>query len=330
MARKTKSPKPEAQAVELSAGVADLEVSSATDSPANSIVTPSPSQDSSAEISGLKVDAAKSDAYVATDPSSETSVLTGSKSSSAAAQPQELEGTPAQETLPTYASLETPSRALESDPPADEEPAPAPPPPRLVDDEPDAAFDSLIQAIRAGKSVDINAPLSATTPLSPDSETVLHRAARRADADAVELILARNDVDPNRADSAGRTPLLRAVATGAESVVALFLVRRDVDCNKPAAVKDGEHPLHAAIRAGHEGVAGALLERDDLDTNRFEGVEGTPLHLSVAGKRYVVLKKLLARADLDSGKTDGKGRTALDLAQELGDKTSEQLLSGKA
>jgi len=49
----------------------------------------------------------------------------------------------------------------------------------------------------------------------------------------VKLLLARNDVDPNKPDADGTTPLWRASWHGHEGVVKLLLAQADVNPNKP-------------------------------------------------------------------------------------------------
>ena len=49
----------------------------------------------------------------------------------------------------------------------------------------------------------------------------------------MKLLLARNDVNADRPDGYGRTPLWSASSEGREGVVKLLLARDDVDLNKP-------------------------------------------------------------------------------------------------
>ena len=60
----------------------------------------------------------------------------------------------------------------------------------------------------------------------------LLRAAEHGDEGAVKLLLERQDIDPNTADTKyGRTALFWAVEQGHEEVVKLLLQRDDIDPN---------------------------------------------------------------------------------------------------
>ncbi|KAF2192994.1 ankyrin, partial [Zopfia rhizophila CBS 207.26] len=69
----------------------------------------------------------------------------------------------------------------------------------------------------------------------------------------VELLLAKDDVDPNCKDNDGQTPLWWAAANGHEMVVKLLLAKGGVDPNS----KDSEYgrtPLWWAAASGYDAV----------------------------------------------------------------------------
>jgi len=68
--------------------------------------------------------------------------------------------------------------------------------------------------------------------------------------------LDRKEINPDKPDNEGDTPLLGAAMQGHESVVKLLLDREDVNANGPD--KDGHAPLWHASAKGHEGVANLL------------------------------------------------------------------------
>jgi len=68
----------------------------------------------------------------------------------------------------------------------------------------------------------------------------------------VKLLLARNDVNPHKADSEGQTPLWRASYGGHEGVVKLLLARNDVNPDKPT--RDGLTPFPTASFSAYEGA----------------------------------------------------------------------------
>ena len=70
-------------------------------------------------------------------------------------------------------------------------------------------------------------------------------------------ILLGRDVNPDKPDTNGQTPLYMAAWTGREGVVKILLRRNDVNPNK--LDKDGKTPLDRATEEGHQGVI-ALLQ----------------------------------------------------------------------
>ena len=74
----------------------------------------------------------------------------------------------------------------------------------------------------------------------------------------MRILLEGEEVNPDRADKDGRTPLSRAARYGHEGVVKILLERADVNPN--TADKDSKTPLFGAARNGHEGVVRILLE----------------------------------------------------------------------
>ena len=75
----------------------------------------------------------------------------------------------------------------------------------------------------------------------------------------MRLLLARDDVNPDKPDNDGQTPLWVASFYGHSGVVRLLLPRDDVNADKPD--NDGETPLRWASSNGHEGVVRLLLSR---------------------------------------------------------------------
>ena len=81
----------------------------------------------------------------------------------------------------------------------------------------------------------------------------------------MKLLLARNDVNPNRPDKYGATPLAWACYRGYEGIVKLLLKRDDINPNLP---KFFDHtPLWWASSYGHHGVVRLLLAHKDIDPN---------------------------------------------------------------
>jgi ankyrin repeat protein len=119
-------------------------------------------------------------------------------------------------------------------------------------------------------------------------------------------LLARPDIAPDLADSAGRTPLIFAAQRGRETIVELLLNQRGVDINSKDM--NGETPLHRAARFGHESIARLLLERPDVQPNLRNSMDHTPICEAAraddtddwsGGGHEAILRLLLERPDVD-------------------------------
>jgi ankyrin repeat protein len=88
----------------------------------------------------------------------------------------------------------------------------------------------------------------------------------------VELLLARDDVDPDSKDSTDQTPLLWAAENGHEAVVKLLLASDGVNPDSKNSM--GQTPLMRAAEKGHKGVVELLLAGDGrAATTRGDGVD---------------------------------------------------------
>jgi len=116
----------------------------------------------------------------------------------------------------------------------------------------------------------------------------------------VKLLLARNDVDPDKPDNGGRTPLWGASSNGHVGVVRLLLARGDVDPNKSGM--GGETPLWRASRNGHNEVVRLLLTRKDVNPNILDRYDKTPLcQVSSSGHEGAV-SQLFPPEEVNRGK----------------------------
>ena len=89
--------------------------------------------------------------------------------------------------------------------------------------------------------------------------------------------------------------LFQATVTGCAEVVERLLARDDIDVNK-ARTEDGSTPLFMASQKGHTEVVERLLARDDIDVNKAMTDDGsTPLCVAVAHGHRKVVKRLLKK-----------------------------------
>jgi len=143
--------------------------------------------------------------------------------------------------------------------------------------------------------------------------TPLNEASFNGHTTVVELLLARGDIDVNKANTNGWTPLLNTIQEGHTEVVELLLAHRDIDVNK--ATTKGSTPLYMASQEGHPEVVELLLARGDIDVNNAKTTGATPLFIASQEGHTAVVEMLLARGDIDVNKAETRyGATPLFMA----------------
>jgi hypothetical protein len=106
-------------------------------------------------------------------------------------------------------------------------------------------------------------------------ETGLSSAARYGEAEVVRELLKAANVDVNKANDDGDTPLIYAARNGHAEVVRELLKAANVDVNK--ANNDGDTPLIYAARNGHAEVVRELLKAANVDVKKANNDGDTPL-----------------------------------------------------
>ena len=149
--------------------------------------------------------------------------------------------------------------------------------------------------------------------------TALTWASRGGHEEVVKMLLERDDVNPDQADTQyGCTPLLWAAKNGDEGIVNMLLEREDFNPNQPDT-KSGRAPLSWAAEKGYDGIVKMLLQRevnsDQVDTDYGQ----TPLSLAAGNGHEMVVNMLLGREDVDPDQADTSyGRTPLSWAAKNG------------
>ena len=165
-----------------------------------------------------------------------------------------------------------------------------------------------------------------STMTTADGGCLLHAAALSRRADVLEAALGSLSaigVDLNQQDSAGRTPLHVAVASGLTELVQPLLRMR---ASTEVQADDGATPLRLAVSRGDLALTSALIgvgaERNSL------GADAVPL-LVLAAETSVPVALALVRAGADLNVGDGTGRTALEVAVSRGETELCELLLTK-
>ena len=145
-------------------------------------------------------------------------------------------------------------------------------------------------------------------------------AAERGHEELVKILLQREDVYPNQADTKdGRTPLWWAACQGHEGVVKMLLARVDVNPDQ-ADTRYGQTPLSWAAEKGHRRIVKILLEREDVNPDQADSSSGrTPLSLAAGGGHEEIVKMLLRQEGVNPDQADtGYRQTPLLWAAEAG------------
>ena len=146
--------------------------------------------------------------------------------------------------------------------------------------------------------------------------TALTWAAIRGYEGVVEILLEREDINPDQADTRSRrTPLSWAAMNGHEGVVRILLEREDVNPNQ--VDNYGQTPLLWAAKEGHEGVVRILLERD-VNPNQVDTGYGSPLSRAAEKGYEGVVRMLLEREDVNPNQVDTDYRSPLSRAAKKG------------
>ena len=139
-----------------------------------------------------------------------------------------------------------------------------------------------------------------------------------------EMLLERNDVNPDTLDTSGRTPLSWAASYGREEIVKMLLERKDVVPDTPD--KRGRTPFSWAVIYEHVEVGKALLERNGVNPDAADKSGRTPLSLAAEHWGFETMEILLRRKDVNPDRADERGRTPLSWACSHGDGEMVEML----
>ncbi|KAF7556883.1 hypothetical protein G7Z17_g1161 [Cylindrodendrum hubeiense] len=142
----------------------------------------------------------------------------------------------------------------------------------------------------------------------------------------VELLLAKEGIDPDVEDKSGRTPLAWAAKKGDGIMVKMLLEKDGVNLNS----KDNNDwtPLSWAAATGHKAVVKLLLEKGvNSDSKDVDG--RTPLSWAAENGRGTVVRLLLAKDGVDPNLKDDFGCNPLIWAAEHGYYAMKKLARAK-
>ena len=140
----------------------------------------------------------------------------------------------------------------------------------------------------------------------------------------VELLLAREDCDPNVKDRDGNTPLILSCENSHHKIVKLLL--GILKCDPNVRNKAGDTPLHLATRIETTRIIKLLLADPQCDPNVTNEKGETPLHVACVIGNAIVVETLLENGKCDPNVRTKTGDTQLHLATKIGDTQTIQLL----
>ena len=149
-----------------------------------------------------------------------------------------------------------------------------------------------------------------------DGNTPFMWAARSGHERVVEILLGRNDVNPEKPNVFGKTPLCYAAEYGHEGVMKILLGRDDIYPETPSSY--GQTPLCYAASNGHEGMVKMLLGRGDVNPERPNNFGQTPLSSAAVNGHEGVVKILIGRDDVNPETPDAYWQTPLSYAAKHG------------
>ena len=136
-------------------------------------------------------------------------------------------------------------------------------------------------------------------------------------ADKVKALLKVKDIDVNKRDKNGRTPLYEACLNKDSGIVRLLLAVPNIDVNRRCP-SDGTTPLHVACKSD-SGIVEQLLRNEHIQVNLLATQGLTPLYVACEYGVDSNVKQLVKAAGIDVNKTQSaKGWTPLMVACNRG------------
>ncbi len=142
--------------------------------------------------------------------------------------------------------------------------------------------------------------------------TALHDAAKRGNADIIDLLLSAGST-PDTLSSSGLNALHYSALFGHASAVSMLMARTSGSLNVPDPGR-GWNALHMAASLGNHEVVAAMIECDGGSVNQLTRSGYTALHLaSMSGHEQVVVT-LLDAPGIEPDIQNENGQTALHMA----------------
>ncbi|MDE7273001.1 MAG: ankyrin repeat domain-containing protein [Lachnospiraceae bacterium] len=154
-------------------------------------------------------------------------------------------------------------------------------------------------------------------------DNMLLQACKNNQKNVVLTFLKRGDVDVNKRDESGNTPLIYACLKSARDLVKLLL---DNGADVSLGNQKNRTPLHFAAESGNYQIISLLLDAG-ADVNCTDNNGVTPLMVLAQNGRTDAALKLLQNPEIDISIKDNGSRMAIDYATTSGLRDLVQALS---
>ena len=155
--------------------------------------------------------------------------------------------------------------------------------------------------------------------------TTLHVLIALGSKSAVDSFLQENNVNVNRKDSDGTTPVLLAIRECYQEI-ALVLLPQTQKNYLNSSDEDGRAPLSWAAETGQEMVVKLLLQAGTVEIDAKDACGWTPLSRAAENGHEAVVELLLRSGKVDVDSRDQYGQTPLSQAAENGHEAVVELL----
>lgn len=176
-------------------------------------------------------------------------------------------------------------------------------------------YDGIAKLLLMHANIDMNA-------VTPDKRTALHAACHDVRIKTVRLLFEHEDLDVNKTDSNGSTPLITAcsaysnVVTELYDIINLLLMHADTDVN--AATRDGRSTaLHMACQSGDEKIVHLLLKHQGIDVDKADNDGNTALMTACRQGCANSVRLLINLKKADINKTNKLDMTSFEIACSL-------------
>lgn len=162
--------------------------------------------------------------------------------------------------------------------------------------------------------------------IADTGSALIHRAAEDDSEEALEMLrflVARRDVDLNRRNQEGLTPLETAVFH--ENIEAIKLLTTTDGVSLNLRNEHGQTLLHREAFRGNLETIEVLVEAPGLELNLQDRDGKTALHLAVLQQKLKVYRFLRNRIGVDDTVLDRQRRTAQDIFDQTYDENELQL-----